>query len=153
MKKVFLVLSAVAWVASAAVTVAQQKTTPAKPVTAPTSAPASTSSPAPEKTKAEQTATERLEKFAGTVERVDGAGKLFVVKGRKDAITFTVDDRTKIIRGGKEMPFSDLKKEMGVAVDYKTEGDRKTAVSIRVAAPKAVPREKTPETPAEAPRK
>ncbi len=94
-----------------------------------------------------------MEKFAGTIERVDEVGKTLVVKGKKDALTFTVDDRTKIIRGGKEMPFSDLKKEMGAAVDYKTEGDRKTAVSIRVAAPKAVPREKIPETPAEAPRK
>jgi len=33
---------------------------------------------------------------------------------------------------------------MGVAVDYKTEGDLKIAVSIRVAAPKVVPREKVP---------
>lgn len=68
-------------------------------------------------------------------------------------MTFVVDDKTKIIRGGKDMPFSDLKKEMGVAVDYKTEGDRKIALTIRVAAPKAVPREKVPQTPPESPKK
>jgi hypothetical protein len=153
MKKVLLIVTAVAWVASAAVIVAQQKTTPVKPVTTPTSPPASTTSPVPEKAKTEKTATERMEKFAGTIERVDEVGKILVVKGRKDTLTFTVDDNTKIIRGGKDTPFSDLKKEMGVAVDYKTEGERKIATSIRVAAPKAVPREKAAEAPAEAPKK
>jgi hypothetical protein len=118
MKKLFLILSAATWVVSAPVTVAQQKATPAKPAASPASPPASTSSPSPEKTNTEQSASERLEKFAGTIERIDEVGK--------------------------EMPFSDLKREMGVAVDYRMEGDRKTAVSIRVAAPKAVPREKTP---------
>jgi hypothetical protein len=144
MKKLFLILSAATWVVSAPVTVAQQKATPAKPAASPASPPASTSSPSPEKANTEQPASERLEKFAGTIERIDEVGKLLVVKGRKDALTFIADDGTKIIRGGKEMPFSDLKREMGVAVDYRMEGDRKTAVSIRVAAPKAVPREKTP---------
>jgi hypothetical protein len=153
MKKVFLIVTAVVWVASAAAIVAQQKSTALKPATTPTSPPVSTTSPAPEKAKAEQTATERMEKFAGTIERIDEVGKIFVVKGRKDSLTFTVDDKTKIIRGGKDMPFSDLKKEMVVAVDYKREGDRKIAVSVRVAAPKAVPREKVPETPSETPKK
>ena len=153
MKKMLLIVTAVAWVASAAVIVAQQKTTPVKPVTTPTPPPVSTTSPVPEKAKTEKTATERMEKFAGTIERVDEVGKILVVKGRKDTLTFTVDDKTKIIRGGKDTPFSDLKKEMGVAVDYKTEGERKIATSIRVAAPKAVPREKAAEAPAEAPKK
>ena len=144
MKKVFLIVTAVVWVASAAVIVAQQKSTPLKPATKPTPPPVSTTSPVPEKAKAEQTANERMEKFAGTIERVEEVGKIFVVKGRKDTLTFTVDGKTKIVRGGKDMPFSDLKKEMGVAVDYKTEGDLKIAVSIRVAAPKVVPREKVP---------
>jgi hypothetical protein len=94
-----------------------------------------------------------MEKFAGTIESADGAEKILFVKGRKDLLSFIVDDKTKIIRGGKDMPFSDLKKEMGVAVDYKVDRDRRIAVSIRVAAPKAVPREKAPETPTEPPRK
>jgi hypothetical protein len=75
--------------------------------------------------------------------------KTIVVKGKKDTLTFVVDDKTKIIRGGKDMPFADVKKEMSVAVDYKKEGDLMVAASIRIAAPKTVPKEKTPETPAE----
>jgi hypothetical protein len=142
MKKVILILSVLAWITSASVTASQQKTATEKSVTT-TPPPPPVSSPV----------LGKLEKIAGTIERVDDAGKILVVKGKKDSLTFVVDDKTKIIRGGKDMPFSDLKKEMGVAVDYKTEGDRKIALTIRVAAPKAVPKERVPETPPESSKK
>ena len=153
MKNVVLVITAVAWVAFVAVTAAQQKPAPSYPPTTVASTPAPVPSPAPEKTKTEKTNPARMEKYAGTVERVNEAGKTIIVKGKKDTLTFVVDDKTKIIRGGKDMPFSDVKKEMSVAVDYKKEGDTMVAASIRVAAPKAVPKEKAPEKPAEAPKK
>ena len=148
MKKVILIVTAVAWVAFVAVTVAQQKPTPSHPATTVASTPAPVPSPTPERTN-----PARTEKYAGTVERVDEAGKTIVVKGKKDTLTFVVNDKTKIIRGGKDMPFADVKKEMSVAVDYRKEGGLMVAASIRVAAPKAVPKEKTPEKPAEAPKK
>jgi hypothetical protein len=144
MKNVVLIITAVAWVAFVAVTAAQQKPAPSHPATTVASTPAPVPSPTPEKTN-----PARMEKYAGTVERVDEAVKTIVVKGKKDTLTFVVDDKTKIIRGGKDMPFADVKKEMSVAVDYKKEGDLMVAASIRIAAPKVVPKEKTPETPAE----
>jgi hypothetical protein len=149
MKNVVLIITAVAWVAFVAVTAAQQKPAPSHPATTVASTPAPVPSPTPEKTKTEKTNPARMEKYAGTVERVDEAGKTIVVKGKKDTLTFVVDDKTKITRGGKNMPFADVKKEMSVAVDYKKEGNLMVAASIRVAAPKVVSKEKTPETPAE----
>jgi|OpeIllAssembly_1097287.scaffolds.fasta_scaffold202756_2 hypothetical protein len=142
MKKVILILSVLAWITLASVTGSQQKTATEKSVTT-TPPPPPVSSPV----------LGKLEKIAGTIERVDDAGKILVVKGKKERLTFVVDDKTKIIRGGKDLPFSDLKMEMGVAVDYKLEGDRKIALTIRVAAPKAVPRERVPETPPESSKK
>lgn len=149
MKNVVLIITAVAWVAFVAVTAAQQKPPPSHPATTVASTPAPVPSPTPEKTKTEKMNPARIEKYAGTVERVDEAGKTVVVKGKKDTLTFVVDDKTKIIRGGKNMPFADVKKEMSVAVDYRKEGDTMVAASIRVAAPKVVSKEKAPEKPAE----
>jgi hypothetical protein len=153
MKKVILIATVVVWVVFVAVTAAQQKPAPSYPATSAASTLSSVPSPAPEKAKMEKTNPARMEKYAGTVERVDEAGKTIVVKGKKDTLTFVVDDKTKIIRGGKDMPFADVKKEMSVAVDYRKEGGLMVAASIRVAAPKVVSKEKTPEKPADVPKK
>jgi hypothetical protein len=125
-------------VAFVSVALAQQKPAPAKPAT--TAAPA----PAPAK----------LEKFSGVVEKVDEMAKAIVVKGKVKkevkALTFGTDDKTKITKAGKDMPFGDLKKDMSVTVEYKKDGEKMTGATIKVAAPKAAPKK---ETPAEAPKK
>ena len=138
MKKLVLFVALVTLVAFVSVALAQQKPAPAKPAT--TAAPA----PAPAK----------LEKFSGVVEKVDEMAKAIVVKGKVKkevkALTFGTDDKTKITKAGKDMLFGDLKKDMSVTVEYKKDGEKMTAATIKVAAPKAAPKK---ETPAEAPKK
>ncbi len=65
-----------------------------------------------------------------------------VVKGKKDEKTIVIDDKTKITKGGKEMPFADLKKGMNVSVEYKKDGDKMVATAIKAAAPKAAKEKK-----------
>jgi len=144
MKKLILLVALLTLVAFVSGAMAQQKPAPAPAKPAGTAAPAPT--PAPEKKEM------KMEKFAGMVEKVDEAAKAVVVKGKKDEKSFMVDDKTKITKGGKEMPFADLKKGMNVSVEYKKDGDKMVAVSIKAAAPKAAPAEKK-EKPAEAPKK
>ena len=140
MKKLVLFVALVTLVAFVSVALAQQKPAPAKPATTAAPAPA----PAPPK----------LEKFSGVVEKVDEMAKAIVVKGKVKkevkALTFGTDDKTKITKAGKDMPFGDLKKDMSVTVEYKKDGEKMTAATIKVAAPKAAPKK---ETPAEAPKK
>jgi hypothetical protein len=140
MKKLILLVALLTLVAFVSGAMAQQKPAPAP------AKPAGTAAPAPEKKEM------KMEKFAGMVEKVDEAAKAVVVKGKKDEKSFMVDDKTKITKGGKEMPFADLKKGMNVSVEYKKDGDKMVAVSIKAAAPKAAPAEKK-EKPAEAPKK
>ena len=132
MKKVILLVALVTLVAFASGVMAQQKPAPAKPAT--TSAPA----PAPAK----------MEKFSGMIDSVDDMAKAIVVKGKvkkeEKTLTFATDDKTKITKGGKDMPFADLKKDMSVAVEYKKVGDKMTATTIKVAAPKAAPKKEAP---------
>ena len=80
------------------------------------------------------------------VEKMDEMAKMVVVKGKKDEKSFMVDDKTKITKGGKEMPFADLKKGMNVSVEYKKDGDKMVAAAIKAAAPKAA-KEKHAEAP------
>jgi len=140
MKKLVLFVALVTLVAFVSVALAQQKPAPAKPATTAAPAPA----PAPAK----------LEKFSGVVEKVDEMAKAIVVKGKVKkevkALTFGTDDKTKITKAGKDMPLGDLKKDMSVAVEYKKDGEKMTAATIKVAAPKAAPKK---ETPAVAPKK
>jgi hypothetical protein len=131
MKKMVLIVSLLTLVAFVAVAMAQQKPAPAKPATTAAPAPA----PAPEKAKAA-----KMEKFSGMIEKVDEMGKAIAVKGKKDTMTFTMGDKTKITKAGKDMPFVELKKDMDVAVEYIKEGDKMIAGSIKVAAPKAAPK-------------
>ncbi len=79
----------------------------------------------------------KMEKFSGMVEKMDEAGKTVAVKGKKDEKTFVVDDKTKITKSGKEMSFANLKKGMHVSVEYKKDGDKMVAATIKAAAPKA----------------
>ena len=100
---------------------AQQKPAPTKPAATPIPAPA------------------EVEKFIGMIEKVDQMAKAIVVKGKvkkeEKTLTFVVDDKTKIQKAGKDVPFADLKKDMQVSVEYKKEGEKMIATMIKVAAP------------------
>ena len=147
MKKMILLVSLITLVAFVSGAMAQQKQTPApaKPATtvAPAPAPA-----APEKVK--------MEKFSGVIEKVDEMAKAIDVKKKvkkeEKTMTFVIDDKTKITKAGKPMAFADLKKDMGVHVEYKKEGDKNVAAAIKATAPKA-PKKAQEKKPAEAPKK
>ena len=129
MKKLILLVALLTLVAFVSGTLAQQKTAPA---------------PA----KAAGTPPPKLEKFSGVIDKVDEMAKAVVVKIKvkkeEKTLTFAIDDKTKITKAGKDMPFSDLKAGMSVSVEYKKDGDKLTAVKITVAAPKAAPKKEEP---------
>lgn len=82
--------------------------------------------------------TEKLSKFRGIIEKVDEAGKTVEVKGKKtEPLTLSTDEKTKVMIGGKEASFADLKKGQHVVVEYKKEGTKSTAITITEAVPKA----------------
>jgi Skp family chaperone for outer membrane proteins len=151
MKKMILLVAMLILVAFVTGAMAQQKPAPAKPAT--TVAPAA---PAPAKPEAPA----KLEKFSGVIEKVDEIAKAIEVKGKvkkeEKTLAFATDDKTKITKARKALPFADLKKGMSVSVEYKKDGDKMIAVTIKVSAPKAAPKEapkKAEEKPAEAPKK
>jgi hypothetical protein len=165
MKKLILLVALLTMVAFVSGVMAQQKPAPAPAKPAGTAAPAP--APAPAAEKAAKPA--KADKFTGTVEKVDEAAKAVVVKGKKDEKTIGIDDKTKITKGGKDMPFADLKKGMNVSVEYKKDGDKMVATAIKASAPKAAKaapaekkekaaapaekKDKPAEKPAEAPKK
>jgi hypothetical protein len=120
-KKMILLIALTTLVAFTSGVMAQQKPTPAKPTAPPGPAPAN------------------VEKFIGMIEKVDETAKAIVVKGKvkkeEKTLTFATDDKTKIQRAGKDVPFADLKKDMQVSVEYKKEGEKMIATMIKVAAP------------------
>jgi hypothetical protein len=117
-----LLLTLVAFVSGAIATA------PPKPATTPTPAAPATTKPAP---------PVKLEKFTGDVKNVDAVAKSIVVaKGKKEK-TFLVDDNTKITKGKDALPFADLKAGMNVALDYKKDGEKSIAVTIKASVPKA----------------
>jgi hypothetical protein len=130
MKKIILLVALVTFVAFASGVMAQQKPAPAKPATTPAPAP----TPAPVKP----------EKFSGMIDKVDEMAKAIAVKGKvkkeEKTLTFATDDKTKITKGGQDMSFADLKKDMTVAIEYAKVGDKMAAAAIKVAAPKAAPK-------------
>jgi len=130
MKKLTLLVALLTLVVFVSGVMAQQKPAPAPAKPAGTAAPAPASAPAPEKPM-------KMEKFSGTVEKMDEATKTVVVKGKKDEKTFALDDKTKITKAGKEMASADLKKGIHVTVEYKKDGDKMVAATIKAAAPKA----------------
>ncbi len=151
MKKLILLVALIALVAFVSGAMAQQKPAPAPAKPAP-------AAPAPAPAKPEKV---KIEKFSGVIDKADEMGKAIDVKGKvkKEAktMTFVTDDKTKITKAGKAMAFADLKSEMGVAVEYKKEGDKNVAVAIKATAPKAPKKAAAPkkaeEKPAEAPKK
>jgi hypothetical protein len=86
----------------------------------------------------------KAEKFSGTISKVDQAGKMMDVKGKakneEKTMTFAIGDATKITKGKKTMKMEDLKEGMMAAVEYKTEGGKMMASSIKLSAPKAAPK-------------
>ena len=81
-----------------------------------------------------------MERFFGTIEKVDELRKTIDIKGKvkkeKKTLTFSINDRTKIIRAKKELSMANLKNGMDVLVEYKKEGDTLIAAAIKVSAPK-----------------
>ena len=134
MKKMILLGNLFIWMALVSLAVAQPRPAPAPAV------PATTSAPGAEKPK-----IEKVEKIAGPIGSIDETARTIVVRGK----ALGVDDKTKITRGGKALPFGDLKKDMEVAAEYRKDGEKMIAVTIRVQAPKPVPKS----TPKEAPKK
>jgi Cu/Ag efflux protein CusF len=131
MKKLILLVALLTLVAFVSGTLAQQKTAPAPAKAAGTPPPA----PAP-----------KLEKFSGVIDKVDEMAKAVVVKIKvkkeEKTMTFAVGDTTKITKGKETLSFGDLKNGMDVSVDYKKEGDKNIAATIKVAAPKAAQKKK-----------
>ncbi|MDO9350207.1 MAG: DUF5666 domain-containing protein [Deltaproteobacteria bacterium] len=125
MKKMILLVTLLTLVAFVSGAMAQQKPAPA-PAPAP-AAPAKEEKP-------------KIEKFTGVVEKVDEMAKAVVVKDKKGEKTFAVDDKTKITKGGKDIPLAELKKGTNVSVEYKKDGEKLVAVAIKAAAPKAAPK-------------
>ena len=107
---VFALVSSVAFISGV---MAQQSTT----------TPPATSAPS---------ASAKMEKFSGTVEKVDDAAKEFVVKKGNDEKTFSWSDQTKFMQGKKELTSSDVKKGEHVSVRYKMEGSKLTAEKVFV---------------------
>ncbi len=74
----------------------------------------------------------KMEKFSGTLEKIDRVAKEIVVKKGKEERTFSWGDQTKFMQGKKELSFSDLKTGEHVSVRFKKEGDKLTAEKIYV---------------------
>ena len=108
-----------------------------KPITVPEKS--AISIPAPENPK--------LERFFGTIEKVNELSKTINIKGKvrkeKKTLTFGINDETKITRAKTELTMPNLKHGMDVLVEYKNEGGKLIAVAIKVSAPKAGAKEKT----------
>jgi len=86
----------------------------------------------PPATQSAPSAPAKMEKFSGTVEKVDDAAKEFVVKKGNDEKTFSWSDQTKFMQGKKELTSSDVKKGEHVSVRYKMEGSKLTAEKVFV---------------------
>jgi len=103
-------------------------TAPPKAATTPAPAAPATTKPAP---------PVKLEKFTGDIKNVDAMAKSIVVAKGKEEKTFLVDDNTKITKGKEALSFADLKAGMNVVLDYKKDGEKLIAVTIKASVPKA----------------
>lgn len=74
----------------------------------------------------------RIEKFNGAIEKVDMSKKDVVVEYHKDKRSFSLNDKTKLFEGTKELKLSDLKKGQWASVEYSQEGNQWIAHSIHV---------------------
>ncbi len=138
MKKLIVLivcLTMAAWVSAVA---AQPKDAEKKPVEKSDQAPAPAApAPAAPAPVAPAPAPEKLEKFTGSVQKLDEATKAVVVKDKKDEKTFVINEQTKITKGKASLTAADLKKGMDVTISYKKDGDKIVAADIKVAVPKA----------------
>jgi Cu/Ag efflux protein CusF len=103
-------------------------------------APPKAETPAP--AAAATTAPAKMEKFSGEVKNVDAMAKSIVVAKGKVEKSFVVTADTKITKGKEALKFEDLKAGMNVAIEYKKDGDKLIAGTIKAAAPKASPKAK-----------
>jgi Cu/Ag efflux protein CusF len=74
----------------------------------------------------------KIEKFNGAIENVDMSKKDVVVEYHKDKMSFSLNDKTKVFEGTKELKLSNLKKGEWAAVEYSKVGDQMVAHSIHV---------------------
>jgi len=74
----------------------------------------------------------KIEKFNGAIENVDMSKKDVVVEYHKDKMSFSLNDKTKVFEGAKELKLSDLKKGEWASVEYSKEGNQLIAHSIHV---------------------
>ena len=74
----------------------------------------------------------KVEKFNGAIENVDMSKKDIVVEYHKDKMSFSLNDKTKVFEGTKELKLSDLKKGEWASVEYSKVGDQMVAHSIHV---------------------
>ena len=84
----------------------------------------------------------KIEKFSGEVKSVDAMAKSIVAAKGKEEKTFVTDDKTKITKGKEALKFEDLKAGMNVVIEYKKDGDKNIAATIKASAPKAAPKKK-----------
>jgi Cu/Ag efflux protein CusF len=103
-------------------------------------APPKAETPAP--AAAATTAPAKMEKFSGEVKNVDAMAKSIVVAKGKVEKSVVVTADTKITKGKEALKFEDLKAGMNVAIEYKKDGDKLIAGTIKAAAPKASPKAK-----------
>jgi hypothetical protein len=75
----------------------------------------------------------KLDKFSGEIKSMDAMAKSIVVAKGKESKTFLVDVETKITKSKTDLTFADLKPGMSVAVEYKKDGEKLIAVTIKVA--------------------
>ena len=88
------------------------------------------------------TAPAKMEKFSGEVKNVDAMAKSIAVAKEKAEKSFVVTADTKIAKGKEALKFEDLKAGMNVTIEYKKDGDKLIAATIKAAAPKALPKAK-----------
>jgi hypothetical protein len=139
MKKMIFLVVMLTLVAFVSGVMAQPKPAPEKPAAAP--APAA---PA----KAKEMKAEKMQKFHGAIAKVDEMGKTVEVKGKvkkeEKSMTFVIDDATKITKGKETMKLGDLKEGMTASIEYKKEGDKMIAATIKISAPKAAKQKEAP---------
>jgi hypothetical protein len=95
---------------------------------------------APPKTEMKPAPPAKLEKFSGEIKSVNAVAKSIVVAKKRVEKIFVVDETTKITKGKTDLTFADLKAGMSIVTEYKTDGDKLIAVTIKVSAPKAPPK-------------
>jgi hypothetical protein len=69
---------------------------------------------------------------AGEVVSVDSAAKTVTIKGKKGSMTFTVDDKTRIVRGQKRKTLADLQPGDKLKVKYTEVGGKNVAQKMTV---------------------